>query len=203
MFGDSGLHPGQKSLTLGDLRQFPRRRSGASSSLSVLNDALKRRSISFQPGVRMVLPLAVNSFPGTGECGGDSLVHRAGHLAHSLQHTRGQQFLFATLGQPSKPFCTNSIVGMMAWWSLTFCCSAPGQTAGAQVKPAAKGKAAAQAGPRLFPPLARISSVKYWLSVRGDRSAAFFIELLGIVKGLLCGIAIDTVCLPLQGGEVV
>ena len=134
--------------------------SGASSSASVLNDALKRRSISFQPGVRMVFPLAVNSFPAQVNVAVTASYTWGAATAHSsLQHTRDSSF-FSPSVSPSKPFCTNSIVGIMAWWSDTFLLFSTRPNCGAMSSPAAK-ESSGHRPDTMLSAVGCISSVRY------------------------------------------
>ena len=179
MLGDRRLHL-VKGLALGDLRQLPRQLRRVLVA-SVLNDALKRRSISFQPGVRMVLPLAVNSFPAQVNVAVTASNTWGAATAHSsLQHTRDSSF-FSPSVSPSKPFCTNSIVGMMAWWSLTFLLFSTRPNCGAMSRPAAKGSSGHRPDTMLSA-AGCISSVRYCCRC-GDRSAASFHKAAGRSQG--------------------
>ena len=113
MLGDAGLHR-VKGLALGDLRQLP-----CQLRRVLVGVGLERRLEAalnlFPTGVRMVFPLAVNSFPAQVNVAVTASYTWGAATAHSsLQHTRDSSF-FSPSVSPSKPFCTNSIVGIMAW----------------------------------------------------------------------------------------
>ena len=200
MLGDCGSYL-VKGLSLGDLQQFPRKLRGG-----VVGVCFERRLKSavklFPAGGQDGLSLGGKGFPGTGECGGDSLVHMGrGHGAQQLAAHKGQQFLFP-LGQPVKAFLhkfhrrDNGVVV-----AYLFAVQHPAKLRG-QVKPRRKGKQRPQAGHKAF---------RRWQHIIGQILAVgagigqqlLFIKLLGIVKGLLGGKSKQPVCLPLQGGEVI
>ena len=114
----------------------------------------------------MVFPLAVKVFPVQVNVAVTASYTWGAATAHSsLQHTRDSSF-FSPSASPSKPFCTNSIVGIMAWWSFTFLLFSTRPNCGDRSSPAAKESSGHRPDTRLSA-VGSISSVKYWLSVRG------------------------------------
>ena len=123
------------------------------------------------------------------------------HGAQQLTEHKGQQFLFP-LGQPVKTFLhkfhrwDNGVVV-----THLFAVQHPAKLR-REVKPRRKGKQRPQAGHKAFCRWQHI--IGQILAVgAGIGQQLLFIELLGIVKGLLGGKSKQTVCLPLQGGEVI
>lgn len=80
MLGDGSSYL-VKGLTLGDLRQFPRRLRGGVVGVC-FERRLKAAVKLFPAGGQDGLSLGGKGVPGTGKCGGNSLVHMGrGHSA--------------------------------------------------------------------------------------------------------------------------
>ena len=124
-----------------------------------------------------------------------------GHGAQQLAAHKGQQFLFA-LGQPVKAFLHKlhrGDHGVVV--AHLFAVQHPPKLRG-NVQPRRKGKQRPQAGHNAF--CCGLHIVGKVLAVgAGIGQQLLFIELLGIVKGLLGGKSKQTVGFPLQGGEVI
>ena len=89
MLGDGGSYL-VKGLSLGDLRQFPRRLRGGVVTVC-FERRLKAAVKLFPAGGQDGLSLGGKGVPGTGECGGDSFVHMGrGHGAQQLAAHKGQ-----------------------------------------------------------------------------------------------------------------
>ena len=144
--GDSYL---VKGLALGNLGKFP-----YSSGGGVVGVCFERRLKAavklFPAGGEYGFALGGKGFPGTGECGGDSLIHMGrSHGAQQLTEHKGQQFLFP-LGQPVKTFLhkfhrwDNGVVV-----THLFAVQHPAKLR-REVKPRRKGKQRPQAGHKAF-----------------------------------------------------
>ena len=141
-------------------------RASVSSSPSVFRVEWNRWSISFHPGTSTVFPLAVNSFPAQENTAVTvSYSWGAATAQSSLEQTRFIS-LHSLSARPAKPCFTNSAVGMMAWWSDTFLLFSTRPTSAVSASPWAKGSSPSRSDTRccaVWP----MSSVRYWLSVRG------------------------------------
>ena len=140
--------------------------ASVSSSPSAFRVERNRWSISFQPGTSTVFPLAVNSFPAQESTAVTvSYSWGAATAQNSLEQTRFIN-IHSLSARPVNPCFANSAVGRMAWGSDTFLLLSTRPTSGGKSSPWAKGSSHSRSDTRccaVWP----ISSVRYWLSVRG------------------------------------
>ena len=160
MLGDGGSYL-VKGLSLGDLRQFPRRLRGG-----VVGVCFERRlkaavKLVSSRGSGWVFSLGGKGVPGTGECGGDSFIHMGrGHGAQQLAAHKGQQFLLPP--RPARQSLSAQIPSSGQWRGgrSRFLLFSTRPNCGDRSSPVAKGSSGHRPDTRLSA-VGSISSVKY------------------------------------------
>ena len=140
--------------------------------------------------------------PGAGEHSSHSFVLMGrGYRAEQLGADKVQQLAF-TLGKAGESllckFCGRNDGVVVRYF---FAVQHPVHFRG-QVKPLGKGQQPQQVRHKMLYRLAHI--LGQILAVRAGIGQQFlFVKLLGVIKGLFCGKTEQTVCFPLQGGQVI